>query len=571
MVNVSASAARGNADGNDLTWTNTHVQAGETLALQSGGDTTLKGAVAGGKQVIAEVGGDLDIESLQDTSTYDSKQKSAGFSLSVGAGMPSGSVSLSKTKVDSNYASVNEQSGLLAGDGGFQVEVAGNTDLKGGVIASSDKAVNDGKNTLTTASLTTSDIQNWAEASASTSGFNIGTDMLTQGKYGLAKGLLSNLVNNGDESESSSGQTRAAVSNATVTLTDETAQLNRTGQTAEQTVASLNRDVATAHTAAEKIDYHELEKAAEAEMLIKQEAVKAVTVFTDEAYRSRFQQTPALIKVQCPVESSACINDPSLLVRTVATKEEIANAPAGSIIAVNGIFNDEKRGAELAYQNVAPDNETNEKPSTVYLMNIAPANNSLSELMGVAYEKITASSDYGLANFLGYTNGQELYADLLRSRGNEETTSQGHSRGTLIQEAAFTIVTNRADENGNTYTNENLTVRGVAGAANADAYSDKAIQIVGDKNKDQVTYNYFSNDPVAVVAGGNVGFTTLLDLWQVFKTSNSMHSCMGTGAAGCAQVENPVTGGPQGTPEGNAKLIEYVGGQRKGLLPATQN
>lgn len=79
-----------------------------------------------------------------------------------------------------------------------------------------------------------------------------------------------------------------------------------------------------------------------------------------------------------------------------------------------------------------------------------------------------------------------------------------------------------------------------------------------------ITYAYFSNDPVSVsnFAGGNPGVWTLADLWQVFTTNNSMHSCGGTGAKDCTQVENPVSGGPQGTPDGNVKLIEYVGGKR---------
>jgi filamentous hemagglutinin len=49
---------------------------------------------------------------------------------------------------------------------------------------------------------------------------------------------------------------------------------------------------------------------------------------------------------------------------------------------------------------------------------------------------------------------------------------------------------------------------------------------------------------------------------QVLKTNNSMHSCYGTGAAGCTQVEISIPGGHQGTPQGNAKLIEYFGGKR---------
>ena len=56
--------------------------------------------------------------------------------------------------------------------------------------------------------------------------------------------------------------------------------------------------------------------------------------------------------------------------------------------------------------------------------------------------------------------------------------------------------------------------------------------------------------------------TILKDLWQVLDTNNSMHSSLGTGALGSTQVEFPVPGGPQGTPDGNAKLIRYVGGQQ---------
>lgn len=96
-------------------------------------------------------------------------------------------------------------------------------------------------------------------------------------------------------------------------------------------------------------------------------------------------------------------------------------------------------------------------------------------------------------------------------------------------------------------------------------YTDKASQVIGDPDKNkQITYSYFSNDPVStsVFSGGNPGVWTLSDLWQVFKTDNSMHSCYGTGAADCTQVEIPLPGGPQGTPDGNAKLIKFVGGKR---------
>ncbi|MDO3559821.1 hemagglutinin repeat-containing protein, partial [Ralstonia pseudosolanacearum] len=80
-VTANASASRGKGEGSDVSWTNTHVSAGNTLTLESGGNTNLKGAVASGKQVVANVGGDLNIESLQDTSTYRKLPRQADIAL----------------------------------------------------------------------------------------------------------------------------------------------------------------------------------------------------------------------------------------------------------------------------------------------------------------------------------------------------------------------------------------------------------------------------------------------------------------------------------------------------------
>lgn len=52
-VTVSASGARGKSDGQDATYSNTRVEAGNALRLQSGGDTALKGAVVAGRSVKA--------------------------------------------------------------------------------------------------------------------------------------------------------------------------------------------------------------------------------------------------------------------------------------------------------------------------------------------------------------------------------------------------------------------------------------------------------------------------------------------------------------------------------------
>ncbi|WP_230950073.1 hemagglutinin repeat-containing protein [Burkholderia cepacia] len=254
---------RGNADGDSSTWTNTHVTAGNQLAIQSGGDTNLKGAVVSGKQVVADVGGNLNIESLQDKDHYDSKQQSAGISASVCApplcaGKSSVAGSVGQTKMNSDYASVIEQSGIKAGDGGFQIDVKGNTDLKGGVIASSDKAVQDNLNKLTTGTLTHSDIENHASYDASSVGLSggyggtIGKDQ--KGKADNVNPVPGMSLPKGDgglqiappvalsASDDANSTTKSGISGGGVTITDGAKQQQLTGQTAAESVASVNRD-----------------------------------------------------------------------------------------------------------------------------------------------------------------------------------------------------------------------------------------------------------------------------------------------------------------------------------------
>jgi filamentous hemagglutinin len=66
---LGASKTRGHADGQDISWTPSTVTANRLLTIESSGDTTFKGAQGQAKQIVADVGGDLLLESLQDTST----------------------------------------------------------------------------------------------------------------------------------------------------------------------------------------------------------------------------------------------------------------------------------------------------------------------------------------------------------------------------------------------------------------------------------------------------------------------------------------------------------------------
>ncbi|WP_449122864.1 hemagglutinin repeat-containing protein [Pseudomonas sp. MPG01] len=268
---LAANVGRGNSDGDDVTHTNTSIKSGHTLNLESGGDTNIKGAVATGETVKVKVGGDLNVESQQDTSTYTSKQLSANVGLSVCIppfcyGTSSVSGGIAAQHMQSEYASVSEQSGIKAGDGGFQVEVKGNTDLVGAIIASTDKAVADGKNTLSTGTLTSSDIKNKAEYDASSInlsggyGFNMkgggnasGTPTRGGPVVTTKEGANANtpvvLFASGD----SSSTTHSGISGAAVTITNNAKQQELTGKTAEQTIAAINTNVSSERDGSNKL------------------------------------------------------------------------------------------------------------------------------------------------------------------------------------------------------------------------------------------------------------------------------------------------------------------------------
>ncbi|VEC02282.1 Filamentous hemagglutinin [Cedecea lapagei] len=159
-VNASANKGKGNEKGTGTSHTETTLNAGDNLSIVSGRDSTLTGAQASGNSVKMDVGRNLTLTSEQDTDDYDAKQSnmSAGGSASPGGG--SLSVSASRDKMHSTYASVQEQTGIFAGKGGFDVTVGEHTQLNGAVIGSTADA---GKNKLDTGALGFKDIENSAE------------------------------------------------------------------------------------------------------------------------------------------------------------------------------------------------------------------------------------------------------------------------------------------------------------------------------------------------------------------------------------------------------------------------
>ncbi|ELE35241.1 polymorphic toxin type 25 domain-containing protein, partial [Escherichia coli] len=222
--------------GNGTEWTETTTDSGKTVTINSGRDTVLNGAQVNGNRIIADVGHDLLISSQQDTSKYDSKQTSvaAGGSFTFGSMTGSGYIAASRDKMKSRFDSVAEQTGMFAGDGGFDITVGRHTQLDGAVIAST--ATPD-KNHLDTGTLGFSDLHNEADYKVSHSGISLSGG----GSFGdkFQGNMPGGMISAGGHSGHAEGTTQAAVADGTITIRDRDNQ--------KQNLANLSRDPAHAN------------------------------------------------------------------------------------------------------------------------------------------------------------------------------------------------------------------------------------------------------------------------------------------------------------------------------------
>ena len=235
-VFAGVNAAKGSEKGNGTEWTETTTDSGKTVTINSGRDTVLNGAQVNGNRIIADVGHDLLISSQQDTSKYDSKQTSvaAGGSFTFGSMTGSGYIAASRDKMKSRFDSVAEQTGMFAGDGGFDITVGRHTQLDGAVIAST--ATPD-KNHLDTGTLGFSDLHNEADYKVSHSGISLSGG----GSFGdkFQGNMPGGMISAGGHSGHAEGTTQAAVAEGTITIRDRGNQ--------KQNLANLSRDPAHAN------------------------------------------------------------------------------------------------------------------------------------------------------------------------------------------------------------------------------------------------------------------------------------------------------------------------------------
>ena len=280
---------KGYGNGDETTYVASHVGDSQSkTVIQAGGDANLIGSQVKGKRVEVNAQ-NLNIESLQDTATYKGKQMNGSGSVTVGYGASVGG-RFNKSNIHADHASVNEQAGIYAGDEGYDINV-NHTDLKGGLITSTKKAEDEGKNRFSTGTITHSDIENHSNYSGSSFGVsgsvaaNFDTPFGKEGQaqsskqavdddgnpiYRNDRGELTTEAKNaqgkdnakqlatgwdsletstgfgiGRDKESQSSVTKSGINTANIEIRDQAEQLAKTGETVEQTLDSIKTDVTT--------------------------------------------------------------------------------------------------------------------------------------------------------------------------------------------------------------------------------------------------------------------------------------------------------------------------------------
>ena len=247
-LELSGSQSKGKENGHGEINNNSVIHARDTLNIHSGHDVTLAGAELQGNRVIADIGHDLLLSSLQDKEDYQSKHTSAGVEASIcvppfcfGASQASGNFSQDKMKSD--YASVNDQSGIFAGEGGYDITVGNHTELTGAVIAS--EAEDKTHNRLDTGTISFSDIKNKAEFKASSisvgGGASLGPQEGNSGKNGNKNQLAPTAGNPSvyEHDDNASSITHSAISEGELIVRDKEGQ--------KQDINELSHDTDNAH------------------------------------------------------------------------------------------------------------------------------------------------------------------------------------------------------------------------------------------------------------------------------------------------------------------------------------
>ena len=322
-ITLGANYGKGYGNGDETTYVASHVGDSQSkTVIKAGGDVTLAGNQVKGEGVELDAE-NLKIESLQDKSSYRGKQMNVSASVTVGYGFAAGG-SFNKSKVNTDYASVNEQAGIFAGNDGYDINVKNKVSSVGGAILSSAPKE---KNQMTAQDFEYSNIENYSNAKSSAMGlmggfsvdrdqtsdedkalnkiyrgedrkgetfeqanpnkanqslvkFGLGTDDVhSTDLYAAAKIGLANLASNRSQSENNQSTTNAVISDG---------NFNIASTQGKQNIETIKKSTEQEVNKLEKVDHAKMQKEVEQDVATIQSFTKNVGGATDEAYRTMF-------------------------------------------------------------------------------------------------------------------------------------------------------------------------------------------------------------------------------------------------------------------------------------------
>ena len=322
-ITVGGNYGKGYGNGDETTYVASHVGDSQSkTVIHAGGDANIIGSQVKGKRVELNAE-NLNIESLQDKSRYHGKQMNMQGSVTVGYGFAAGG-SFNKSKVNTDYASVNEQAGIFAGNNGYDINVKNKVSSVGGAIISSAEKE---KNQMTAEDFEYSNIENYSNAKSSAMGlmggfsvdrdqtsdedkalnkiyrgddrkgetfeqanpnkanqslvkFGLGTDDVhSTDLYAAAKIGLANLASNSSQSENNQSTTNAVISDG---------NFNIASTQGKQNIETIKKSTEQEVNKLEKVDHAKMQKEVEQDVATIQAFAKNVGGATDEAYRTMF-------------------------------------------------------------------------------------------------------------------------------------------------------------------------------------------------------------------------------------------------------------------------------------------
>jgi hypothetical protein len=185
-ISAGVTSGQGSGSSSALAYADTTIAAQNVLTVNTPGDAVVNGAQLIGRQVVGNIGGTLDVTTLQDTTSQSQQasSSSAGLGLSLPGFLPSVSFSGTTASGTGASATVVTPSGVYAGDGGYQFNV-GSLNCTACYFTSSAAAAAADRNSLSTGAITSSVVNNSSTYSASASGGGVS---LSAGLAGLGSG-----------------------------------------------------------------------------------------------------------------------------------------------------------------------------------------------------------------------------------------------------------------------------------------------------------------------------------------------------------------------------------------------